>query len=176
MACPTWSGADDARKAPREMLRASVKCSLLSESDRGANAAKSIASAIDFAAFSRTISLDKSEHFTEALNISLGGFFSRRQPRSRWACPSIARCAARRSDGAGRRRTHCTARVVHVRTSHTATAGSFRRPKSRNTTRRNRRTAEDSAPWIQAPRFTERLYPKGRSGGDALKPKPQGLG
>jgi len=70
-----------------------------------------------FAAFRATnLASDKSEHFTEALNISRGGFFFASSAPLQVGMPID--CTLRMPaevTGSRSQETHCTARVVHVR-------------------------------------------------------------
>jgi len=79
---------------------------------------------------------DKSEHFTEALNISRGRFFFASSAPLQVGMPIDSRCACRGSDGSRSQETHCTARVVHVRNEPYGDGRIGFGAKSRNTTRR----------------------------------------
>lgn len=59
---------------------------------------------------------DKSEHFTEALNVSRGGFFFATSAPLQVGMPIVATLRLpTEMTGSGAEETHCTARVVHVR-------------------------------------------------------------
>ena len=62
------------------------------------------------------VAADKTEHFTEALNISRGGFFfaSSAPLQAGMSFKAMLRLPAEVT-GAGAQDTNCTARVVHVR-------------------------------------------------------------
>ena len=62
------------------------------------------------------VAADKTEHFTEALNISRGGFFFASSAPLQVGMPieAMLRLPAEVTDG-GPQETRCTARVVHVR-------------------------------------------------------------
>jgi len=83
----------------------------------GRNAAKSIASTCAPSLRFRATNLasDKSEHFTEALNISPADFSSRRQPRSRGMPIRLHAAHAGRRDREQVAGHALYSRVVHVR-------------------------------------------------------------
>lgn len=59
---------------------------------------------------------DKSEHFTEAINVSRGGFFFASSAPLQIGMPIDATlCMPAEVTGSKPQETHCTARVVHMR-------------------------------------------------------------
>jgi len=130
---------------------------------------------IALAAFSRHESrFDKSEHFTEALNICDGGFFFASSAPLQWACPSMHAAHAGGSD-----REQVAARRIVRRASCMCGTNLRRRPN--RVRRRNReyhtpqwRTARRLSNLDQTRRFRNDLNPKGRKRRGRLKSETQG--
>ena len=102
------------------------------------------------------LTADKSDHFTEALNVSRGGFYFASSAPLQIGTPIEAtlRMPAEVT-GTEAKETKCTARVVHVKNQLTATGESGSGLKSRSSTTSSFKNAESirSRPtWLFFPR------------------------